>query len=349
MNALKKQLTLIAAIIFVAVGFLTGGLAFAYPYQDPNQPVETRVEDLLARMTLDEKIGQMTQGERGSVTNSEVASYFLGSVLSGGGSVPADNSPKGWANMYDGYQTAALSTRLGIPIIYGIDAVHGHNNVRNAVIFPHNIGLGAANDPELMERVGAVTAIEVAATGVDWTFGPCLAVVRDERWGRTYEGFSEDPSVHNNIVAAYIRGFQGADANMQGEKIVACAKHFIGDGGTTGGQNAGNTECTEEFLRAVHLPPYQRAIEAGVGTFMVTYSSWNGQRCTGYSWLLTTLLKIELGFDGFIVSDWNSIKWLSGDYRAQIKQAINAGIDMAMAPGRSDWQQFISNLKSLAV
>jgi beta-glucosidase len=347
MNSIKKQRAIIAAITLFSIGFLTSGLALAYPYQDANQPIETRVEDLLARMTTNEKVGQMTQGERGSVTNAEVTTYFLGSVLSGGGSAPADNSPNGWANMYDAYQAAALSTRLGIPIIYGIDAVHGHNNARDAVIFPHNIGLGAANDPELMERVGAVTALEVAATGLDWTFGPCLAVVRDERWGRTYEGFSEDPSVHNNITAAYVRGFQGADINIPGEKIVACAKHYIGDGGTTGGQNAGNTACTEEFLRAVHLPPYQRAIEAGVGTFMTSYSSWNGTRCTGYTWLLTNLLKVELGFDGFVVSDWNSIMWLPGTYKAQIKQAINAGIDMAMAPGRTDWQQFISNLKSL--
>jgi beta-glucosidase len=344
MSTLEKNPPRIAIIALIAAGFLTGGLnlAQAYPYQDPNQPVETRVEDLLSRMNLDEKIGQMTQGELYSVTTGEVASYYLGSVLSGGGSVPADNSPNGWANLYDSYQDAALSTRLGIPIIYGIDAVHGHSNVRNAVIFPHNIGLGAANDPELMEKVGAVTAKEVAATGLDWTFGPCLAVVRDERWGRTYEGFAEDPRVHNNIVAAYIRGFQGIDANMQGEKIVACAKHFIGDGGTTGGQNTGNTECNEAFLRAVHLPPYQRALDANVGTFMTSFSKWNGNKCVYHTWLITDLLKGELGFDGFVISDWEDI---SGWNSTSIRNAINAGIDMSMAP--SSWQSFINNLKTL--
>ena len=226
------------------------------------------------------------------------------------------------------YQEAALATRLGIPIIYGIDAVHGHNKVRDAVVFPHNIGLGAANDPNLMERVGAVTAIEVAATGIDWTFGPCLAVARDERWGRTYESFAEDPQIHNNIVAAYVRGFQGIDANMQGEKIVACAKHYIGDGGTTDGVNAGNTECNEAFLRAVHLPPYERALEANVGTFMTSFSSWNGAECVTHTWLITNLLKTELGFDGFVISDWEDI----GSDSTNIKNAINAGIDMSMAP-----------------
>ncbi len=343
MNISKKKLTRIVTIALIIVGFVTSGLAFAYPYQDPNLPVETRVEDLLARMNLDEKVGQMTQGERSNVTNAEVTSYFLGSVLSGGGSTPADNSPEGWADMYDAYQAAALSTRLGIPIIYGVDAVHGHNNVRDAVVFPHNIGLGAANDPNLMERVGAVTALEVAATGVDWTFGPCLAVVRDERWGRTYEGFAEDPEVHDNITAAYVRGFQGVDANMQGEKIVACAKHYIGDGGTTGGVNAGNTECNEAFLRAVHLPPYERAIEANVGTVMTSFSSWNGDDCVYHEWLITDLLKTELGFDGFVISDWADVGTSSTD----IKNAINAGIDMSMAPYRSHWQPFISNLKNL--
>jgi len=348
MNTSKKKLTLIATIALIAVGFLTVGptLAQVYPYQDPNLPVETRVEDLLSRMTLDERIGQMTQGNMYSVSTGEVASYYLGSVLSGGGVVPGDNSPEGWANLYDSYQDAALSTPLGIPIIYGIDAVHGHNNVRDAVVFPHNIGLGAANDPELMERVGAVTAREVAATGLDWTFGPCLAVARDERWGRTYEAFAEDPEVHDNIVAAYIRGLQGIDANMQGEKIVACAKHYIGDGGTTWGTGTGgwpidrgDTQCTEEFLRAVHLPPYLRALEADVGTVMISFSRWNGDKCVYHSWLITDLLKNELGFDGFVISDWQDI----GD----VKAAINAGIDMAMEPERSDWQSFISTLRIL--
>jgi beta-glucosidase len=272
---------------------------------------------------------------------SNIKTYFIGSLLSGGGDTPpGNNTATDWANLYDSLQQQALATRLGIPIIFGIDAVHGHNKVRNAVVFPHNIGLGAANDPNLMERIGAVTAIEVAATGIDWTFGPCLAVARDERWGRTYESFAEDPQIHNNIVAAYVRGFQGIDANMQGEKIVACAKHYIGDGGTTGGVNAGNTVCTEAFLRAAHLPPYERAIEANVGTFMTSFSSWNGTGCVVYTWLVTNLLKNELGFDGFVISDWEDI----GSNSTNIKNAINAGVDMSMAP--TSWQSFITNLKS---
>ncbi|MFH1372063.1 MAG: glycoside hydrolase family 3 protein [Planctomycetota bacterium] len=315
-------------------------LAQAYPYQDANLPVETRVEDILARMTLDEKIGQMTQGPS-DISPASITTYFLGSILSGGHQGPGgNNSATEWADLYDSLQARALATRLGIPIIYGIDAVHGHNKVRDAVVFPHNIGLGAANDPNLMERVGAVTAKEVAATGIDWTFGPCVAVARDERWGRTYESFAEDPQVHDNIVAAYVRGLQGMDANMQGEKIVACAKHYIGDGGTSGGVNAGNTICDEIFLRAIHLPPYQRALEAGVGTFMTSYSSWNGDDCVTHTWLITDLLKNELGFDGFVISDWEDI----GSSSSSITNAINAGVDMSMAP--SSWSSFISTLRN---
>ena len=352
MEEKKKSVstTLIAAIALIAAGFLAGGPTIAqaaYPYQDANLSVETRVNDLLSRMTLDEKVGQMTQVQF-SISPAYITTYFIGSLLSGGGDTPpGNNTATDWANLYDSLQQRALATRLGIPIIFGIDAVHGHNKVRNAVVFPHNIGLGAANDPNLMERIGAVTAIEVAATGIDWTFGPCLAVARDERWGRTYESFAEDPQIHNNIVAAYVRGFQGIDANMQGEKIVACAKHYIGDGGTTWGTgspyiNAGNTVCTEAFLRAVHLPPYERAIEANVGTFMTSFSSWNGTKCVFYTWLVTNLLKTELGFDGFVISDWEDI----GSSSTNIKNAINAGVDMSMAP--TSWSSFISNLKALA-
>jgi beta-glucosidase len=341
-NTLKKQPTGTAIIALIAAGFLTGEftLAQAYPYQDANLPIETRVEDLLSRMDINEKIGQMTQCSS-DATPATVKTYYMGSVLCGGHQGPGgNNSATEWADMYDSYQDAALTTRWGIPIIFGIDAVHGHNKVRDAVVFPHNIGLGAANDPELMERMGAVTAIEVAATGLDWTFGPCVAVARDERWGRTYESFAEDPQVHDNIVAAYVRGLQGTDANMQGDKIVACAKHYIGDGGTTGGVNAGNTECNEAFLRAVHLPPYLRALDANVGTFMTSFSTWNGAKCVTHSWLITNLLKNELGFDGFVISDWEDI----GSTPTNIRNAINAGIDMSMAP--SSWQLFITNLKS---
>lgn len=339
-----KELSRIAIIALIFAGFLTVGPILtqaSYPYQDANLPVEERVEDLLARMDLDEKVGQMTQC-LSSTSTSTITNYYIGSVLSGGSDQPGTgNTATDWADFYDSFQAAALATPLGIPIIYGIDAVHGHGKVRDAVVFPHNIGLGATNDPDLLERVGSVTAKEVAATGIDWNFGPCLTVVRDERWGRTYEGFAEDPEIHNNIVTAYIQGFQGVDANMQGEKIVTCAKHYIGDGGTTGGVNAGNTECNEAFLRDIHLPPYERALDANVGTFMTSFSSWNGDDCVYHDWLITDLLKTELGFDGFVISDWEDV----GSGSTNIKNAINAGIDMSMEPYNPT--SFISTLKNL--
>jgi len=341
----KKQPTRIATIALIVAGFLAGWPTLAqalYPYQDANLAVEDRVNDLLPRMDINEKVGQMTQA-LSSISQASITTYRIGSILSGGNDGPGgNNSAAEWVTLYNSLQARALATPLKIPIIYGIDAVHGCSKVRDAVVFPHNIGLGAANDPNLMERIGAVTANEVAATGVDWTFGPSVAVARDERWGRTYESFAEDPQIHNNIVAAYVRGFQGVDANMQGEKIVACAKHYIGDGGTTGGIDRGVTECNEAILRAIHLPGYQRAIEANVGTVMPYFSTWNGTRCVFNKWLITTLLKNELGFKGFVISDWEDI---TGTDSADVNSAINAGVDMSMAP--DTWSSFITNLKTL--
>ena len=219
-------------------------------YLDSTATVEERVQDLLARMTLDEKVGQMTQADRGELTSVDlVKSYLLGSVLSGGGSAPALNTPAGWADMYDAFQAKALETRLKIPIIYGIDAVHGHNNVKGAVIFPHNIGMGCTWDPELVNEAARITALEVAGTGIDWTFAPCIAVPQDERWGRTYEGFGETAEITILMSAAAVAGFQGDTLADMGS-IVACAKHFIGDGGTTGGDDQGDTEVDEATLRA---------------------------------------------------------------------------------------------------
>jgi beta-glucosidase len=314
-------------------------------YLDPNATVEERVADLISRMTLEEKVGQMTQAGR-SFLNSEndIRDYFLGSLLSGGGSSPNPNTAESWANMYDSYQNQALSTRLKIPLIYGIDAVHGHNNVKDAVIFPHNIGLGATRNPDLIRKAAEVTAVEVAATGIDWTFAPCIAVPRDEKWGRTYEGFGETPELAELAAVAAIYGYQGDSLNEQ-KTIAACAKHFIGDGGTTGGIDQGNTEISEEELRAIHLPGYLKAIEAGVGTVMASYSSWNGKKLHGHYYLLTTVLKEELGFDGFVVSDWAGIDQLPGDYKNDIKESINAGVDMVMVPDR--YVEFITFLKEL--
>lgn len=319
------------------------------PYEDPSLAIDARVEDLLARMTVDEKIGQMTQAERGNLRAGEVKDYFLGSILSGGGSVPTPNTPAGWADMYDNFQREALATRLGIPIIYGADAVHGHNNVYGATIFPHNIGLGATRDPDLVEEIGRITAKEVAATGVDWTFGPCVAVSRDERWGRSYESFGEDPELQQLLAGSYVRGFQGT--TMSGDRIVACAKHWVGDGGTLWGTgmygkiDRGNTQCFESTLRTIHFPGYEEAIENGVGTIMVSYSSWNGVKMHENEYLITQVLKNELGFDGFIISDWNAIDELPyNSYHDKVVASVNAGIDMFMVPDR--WKDFISELRS---
>ena len=312
---------------------------------DPVQPptsspgdVAGRVEALLSRMTLDEKIGQMTQVDRGFLEReSDIRDYALGSILSGGGSTPPNSTPSGWADMYDRYQGFALQTRLKIPIIYGIDAVHGHNNVRGAVIFPHNIGLGCTRDAALVERVSSITADEVAGTGMDWTFSPCIAVARDERWGRTYESFGETPELAVQMAPAATRGYQ--------TRILACAKHYLADGGTQGGVDQGNAVMDESQLRAIHLPGYQAAIQAGVASIMVSFSSWNGQKMHGQAYLLNTVLKGELGFKGFLISDWGAVDQLPGAYDQQVESAINAGLDMIMVPQK--YRQFIATLKGL--
>lgn len=307
--------------------------------------VDERVDDLISQMTLEEKIGQMTQAERGALKNvTDIQTYFLGSLLSGGGSAPSPNTASAWADMYDGYQTIAMRTRLKIPLIYGVDAVHGHNNVHGAVIFPHNIGLGATRNPELVQRAMSVVAAEVAGTGVDWSFAPCIAVPRDERWGRTYEGFGETPELQAMMAPAAVRGFQGNLAGANTE-ILACAKHFVGDGGTLGGDDQGNTQLSESDLRALHLPGYIEAMKQGVGSIMASYNSWNGTKVHAHQYLLTDVLKKELGFDGFVVSDWAAIDQIPGDYSSDIEYAINAGIDMVMVP--VNYEYFISELKKL--
>ena len=320
-------------------------------YKNPELPVIDRVRDLLSYMTLEEKIGQMTQVDRqflesDSVTPAasvnDIGTYYLGSLLSGGGSTPSKNFPKAWAEMYDGFQKIALSTRLGIPMIYGIDAVHGHNNVVGATIFPHQIGLGCTNNPQLVEDVSRATAVEIAATGIDWDFAPCLAVPRDERWGRTYEGFGETPDIVKIMAGAAVKGLQ-SDQLGNPTSILACAKHFIGDGGTVWGTgmnkkiDRGDTRVTEQELREIHLPGYLHALEAGVGTVMASFNQVNGDHCHGNKYLLTDLLKKELGFEGFVVSDWEGIDQIEGDYKFDIITSINAGIDMVMVPGAAKW------------
>src|SRR5690554_2515627 len=272
----------------------TGDVA---PYLDPGLPVAERVEDLLGRMTLADKVGQMTQGERSVVTPADVTALRLGSVFGGGDSMPGDGSVATWSETVAGYQAAAAATPLRIPLLYGTDAVHGHNNLDGATLFPHNIGLGAAGDPDLVERVARATAREAHATGVNWVFGPCVAVVQDTRWGRTYESFGADP----DLVSALTTAVTG----LQAEGVLATAKHYVGDGGTVGGVDRGDTPGTE--VSRVHLAPYAAAVERGVGSVMVSFSSVDGEPMHAHRRLVTDVLKGDLGFDGFVVSDWAGI------------------------------------------
>jgi beta-glucosidase len=316
-------------------------------YQDASLPVATRVTDLLERMTLDEKIGQMTQAERKVLTgNADVTTYALGSLLSGGGSVPTPNTATAWADMVDGFQRQALATRLGIPLVYGVDAVHGHNNVHGATIFPHNIGLGATRDPALVQRIGRAVAEEVAGTGIQWDFAPCVCVARNDRWGRTYESFGEKPELAS-AMTSFITGMQGSSLNGSGS-VLATAKHFIGDGGTTGGKDQGSTEVSEAELRRIHLPPFTEAVRRGVGTVMISYSSWGGLKMHAHRYLITDVLKGELDFTGFVVSDWKAVDQIDGDSSdftaEEVRTAVNAGVDMVMVP--DDYRRFVGYLKA---
>jgi beta-glucosidase len=314
-------------------------------YRDPAEPVSARVDDLLSRMSLDDKLGQMTQVERNTVAPADLAGHRIGSVLSGGGSGPAPNTPAAWADMYDGLQRGALAAPLGIPMIYGIDAVHGHNNVAGATLFPHNIGLGATRDPALVRRIGRAVAEEISGTGIDWDFAPCLCVARDDRWGRTYESFGEVPGLATSM-ASFITGMQGSSLSRPGS-VLATAKHFIGDGGTTGGKDQGDTRLSEAELRRLHLPPFREAIRRGVGSVMVSYSSWNGVKMHEHRHLVRNVLKGELGFEGFVVSDWQGIDQIDGDSSAftadEVRGAVNAGVDMVMVP--HDYRRFIGLLR----
>jgi len=327
----------------------TGKIA---PFLIDGVDIEVKIDGLLQTMTLDEKIGQMMQVEYKSVKNNmaDIQKYFIGSILSGALSDPPDNSPQTWAKTYDEMQSWALKTRLKIPLIYGIDAVHGHNNVNGAVFFPHNIGLGATRNPDLVEKAARVTALEVAGTGINWTFAPCIAVARNVRWGRTYESFGETPELAESLGAAAVRGFQGKSL-ADPASVVACAKHYMGDGGTTNGKDQGNTQCDEATLRKIHLPGYIAAVKAGTGTIMVSFSSWNGKKMHGNKYLLTDVLKNELGFKGFLISDWAGIDQVSPDYKTAIEQSINAGVDMAMVPygpgEKNNFMEYITFLKEL--
>ncbi len=310
---------------------------------------------LLAKMTLDEKIGQMTQPDQSFLkADTDIAKYYLGSVLSGGDSDPKEgNSLEAWTNLIDRYQKRALETRLSIPLLYGVDAVHGHNNVLGAVVFPHNIGLGCTRSPALIARIERITAEEVRATGINWGFAPCVTVPRDIRWGRTYEGYSDEPEGVKDLGEAAVYGLQSKDLSDP-LAILGCAKHYVGDGGTTYGSSTigphlldqGDTRMDEKTLREIHMQGYLTTIRAGVGSIMPSYSSWNGLKLSGNKRLLTEVLKDELGFEGFLISDYGAIDALPGDYKHKIAASINAGMDMVMVPAR--YQEFIAKLKEAA-
>jgi beta-glucosidase len=326
--------------------------------------VDVRVEDLLSRMTLEEKIGQMTQVENNSISPyylfppSEVAKYFIGSVLSGGNS-SGWSSLADWAGLAKSYEVEAVKTRLGIPLIFGVDSVHGFGHVNGATIFPQNIGLGATRDPELVRQIGQVTAEEMRAAGIPWNFAPCVAVPQDIRWGRTYEGFSEDTALVTELSSAYIQGFQTVpkgygSSDDQTLYALATPKHYIGDGGTAWGSihqymyhqymlDQGDTQVDEATLRRLFLPPYQAAVNSGAMSVMVSYSSWNGVKMHAQRYLLTDVLKGELGFQGFVVSDWGGINKVDPDYYTAVVTAINAGIDMNMVPYY--YQMFFDTMK----
>jgi beta-glucosidase len=330
-------------------------------YTAVSQPIEARVEDLLKRMSLNEKIGQMTQVEKNSIAPGDITKYFIGSILSGGGGSPASNTPQDWYTMVEGFQNEALATRLRIPIIYGVDAVHGHGNLLNATVFPHNIGLGATNDPALVQKIGRATAEEILATGIPWNFSPVVAVVQDVRWGRTYEGFSENTEIVTSLSTAYIKGMQtleDSDAATPGQSILALAtpKHFIGDGATVWASartnimntgymlDQGNTQVPEDVVRKLFLPPYQSAVDAGALNVMASFSSWKGTKMHAQQELLTNVLKDELGFKGFIVSDWQGMDQIyPDDYYASVVTSVNAGVDMSMVP--YDYRTFIETMK----
>ncbi|SDK62343.1 glycoside hydrolase family 3 protein [Microbulbifer yueqingensis] len=331
-----------------------GGDVSAWPKLEPALPkdpaVEARVDELMAQMSLEEKVGQMIQAEIKYVTPEDVKKYHLGSVLNGGGSYPDNDkfaTPQDWLALSEAFFEASMDTSDGgtaIPIIWGSDAVHGHNNIVGATLYPHNIGLGAARDPELIRRIGEATAREVAVTGVDWTFAPTVAVVRDDRWGRTYESYSEDPAVVKAYAEAMVKGLQGEkndDDFLRGENLVATAKHWIGDGGTMRGIDRGDNQVPEKELAEVHAAGYFGALPAGVQTVMASFNSWNGDRLHGHKHLLTDVLKERLGFDGFVVGDWNGHKFVPGCTVDSCAAAINAGLDMFMVP--SDWKELYKN------
>src|SRR5690606_15103294 len=318
------------------------------PIQDAT--TEQQVEQLLARMTLEEKVGQIMQGEIQAVTAEDIKKYHLGSVLNGGGSMPnriANAKAQDWLSLADELYLASMDTsdgKVAIPVIWGTDAVHGHNNVTGATIFPHNIGLGATNNPDLIRQIGAATAREVRATGIEWVVAPTLAVAQNDFWGRTYESYAEDPQRVREYATAMVEGLQGAlnsPAFLEEERVVATAKHFLADGGPFGGDDQGDARIGEQELIDIHNPGYPAELEAGVQSVMASFSAWNGEKMHGNPYLLTDVLKNRMGFDGFVVGDWNGHGQVPGCTNDSCAQAINAGIDLVVVP--YDWKAMYAN------
>lgn len=301
-------------------------------------------------LSLEQKVGQMVQAEIASVTPAEAGSYGLGSILNGGGSFPGGNkhaSVADWVELADAFHETSTKANggNGVPILWGTDAVHGHSNVYNATVFPHNIGLGAARDPDLVAAIGTATAREVAATGIDWTFAPTLAVPRDDRWGRTYEGYAEHPDIvakYASRMVAALQGTRSAEGFLGPERVIATAKHFIGEGATVGGRDQGDADCSEETLLALHSPGHRAALAAGAQTVMAAYNSWRGEKVHGHHYLLTEVLKGALGFDGFVVSDWNGYQQVAEDHGEACARTVNAGVDMLMVG--EDWRRTYRDL-----
>lgn len=348
-----------ALVVSALLGLPAGGSAQneskAAPWQAITNPVkpdpalEQRVNDLLSKMTVEQKIGQMIQAEIRSATPSEVRKYALGSVLNGGGSFPnakKQAKPSDWLALADAYHDAAVTVGgTRIPVLWGTDAVHGHNNVFGAVLYPHNIGLGAGNNPGLVEAIGKATASDVAATGIGWVFAPTVAVASDFRWGRTYESYSEDPKIVSSLGAALVNGLQGQAGKpgfLAHGRTLATAKHFIGDGATVGGVDQGDVRIDEAELEAIHGAGYRGTLAAGAQTVMVSFNSWQGRKLHGHDYLINGVLKGKLGFDGIVVSDWNGIGQVSGCSNANCVQAVLAGIDLFMVP--EEWKAFHGNL-----
>jgi beta-glucosidase len=347
----RPNVLLCLATALVASGANASGLWPAAPVRaSRDAALEGRVRAIVASMTLEQKIGQMTQADIRSITPDDVRRYYIGSILNGGGAWPSMNmhaSVEDWLKLSDAFYRASMSTdmKVKVPVIWGTDAVHGHNNVYGATLFPHNIGLGAAHDPALMQRIGRATASEVRASGISWTFAPTLAVVQNPRWGRTYESYSSDPALVRSYGEAMVRGLQGQLGTST--SVIATAKHWLGDGGTFHGVDQGETRTSEANLARTHAAGYYGALTANVQTVMVSYSSFT-DTSTGKSWgkmhgnahLIDDVLKRRLGFNGLVVSDWNGVGQVPGCTNWHCPQAINAGIDLVMVP--DDWKKFVA-------